>query len=273
MQATNNKDYIHGYSPAEQKRLIAQADILAPSVFPGLRLPDSGRLLELGCGVGAQLKRIAVLKPGLELFGIDLNHGHLLAAGDHLSEEIGEDRVHLLRANAARPPFAAQSFDHIITIWMLEHVPDPGLIIDQTVRLLRPGGTLVCTEVDNRRFGFLPPHPGISDWWDRFNRFQTDFGGKPFVGATLEETAQRLGLEAVEIEDLHILDSREDAQRREILLDYLEDLLLSGSESLMDKGYADQTMLADLKRDFARARDSGADFFYHGTRLIITKPG
>ncbi len=48
-------DYIHGFSEAEQQRLVRQAEVLAPNVFSAFDLSPHAEVLELGCGVGAEL--------------------------------------------------------------------------------------------------------------------------------------------------------------------------------------------------------------------------
>ena len=47
--------YIHGFSSSEQARLIRQATVLEREVFRGLDFSDAVSLLEVGCGVGAEL--------------------------------------------------------------------------------------------------------------------------------------------------------------------------------------------------------------------------
>ena len=62
-----NQDYIHGFSAAEQRHLLEQADILAPKVFAGVDYSGVRNLLEIGCGVGAELKQVARRWPRVRL--------------------------------------------------------------------------------------------------------------------------------------------------------------------------------------------------------------
>ena len=248
--------YIHGFSREEQRRLVAQAQVLAPNVFAGLELGSAGRLLELGCGVGAELKLIAQRWPHLYLVGLDLSRTHLLAAKDPLAREIAAGTAGILRGDALCLPLAAGSFDRVITIWMLEHVGDPAPVMAEALRVLRPDGILFCTEVDNGTFGFEPEQPAIRDWWDRFNRCQILDGGDPFVGRRLEAAARHLGCREIY------------SGRRGELLDYLRQLLLSGREDLVRRGLADDERIARLEAEFARAQqDSGIHFHYSAVRL------
>ena len=50
------KPYIHGFSRDEQFRLVEQARVLAPNVFRDVDFSRAREVLEIGCGVGAQLK-------------------------------------------------------------------------------------------------------------------------------------------------------------------------------------------------------------------------
>ncbi len=264
--------YIHGFSRREQQRLIAQARTLAPSVFRHLQLPDKGRLLEIGCGVGAELKLIAHRWPQLHLTGMDLNPSHLLAARDHLGAEIQQAQVSLVLGDARHFPFAHASFDAIITIWMLEHVADARPILDQALHLLRPGGELICTEVDNAQFGFDPVQPAIAEWWQCFNRYQADMGGNPFIGGVLAQLARAAGAHEVLSETLRIISSRDDPERHDELLTYLRDLLLSGAQRMIRSGYADAALQKRMQQEFAAIEGSDVQFFYHGVRLTVRTP-
>ncbi|MEX0768425.1 MAG: class I SAM-dependent methyltransferase [Microthrixaceae bacterium] len=255
--------YIHGFSNEESQRLWDQASILAPMVFAGLPLPLHGSLLEIGCGVGAELDQIAQRCPELQLTGIDLSWENLDASQSFLSRSAASS-AQVAQATATQLPFADHSFDAAITIWMLEHVPDPVAVLSEAVRVLRPGGVLLCTEVDNATFGFVPELPSIALWWDMFCAQQTAGGGNPFVGRQLKFIAEDIGCEDIITEDLAIASSDMDAGRRIELLNYLEVLLLSGAAALQEAAHA----MEKLRAEFNTARaDPTIGFDYHAVRL------
>jgi SAM-dependent methyltransferase len=43
-------------------------------------------------------------------------------------------------ADGARLPFADATFDNVVCLEVLEHVPDPAIVIAEIARVLRPGG-------------------------------------------------------------------------------------------------------------------------------------
>jgi ubiquinone/menaquinone biosynthesis C-methylase UbiE len=274
--------YIHGFGEEESRRLWEQAEILAPMVFSTLRLPLQGSLLEIGCGVGAQLNQIAQRCPNLQLTGIDLSLANLSAAKKFLSVSAASS-AQLLQANAVALPFPDDSFDTAITIWMLEHVSDPLAVLREAVRVVQPGGNLLCTEVDNATFRFAPELTAIQHWWDLFCTQQSAGGGDPFVGQKLRELAQGLGCEQVSTEELALASSEMGPTRRAELLDYLEELLLSGAAALQkdpqvmaqsDRNLGSlEEVLSGLKEEFAHAKaDPTIGFDYHAVQLTCRTP-
>lgn len=263
-----SRDYIHGYSREEQHRLVEQTAVLAPNLFRGWDLSGCRRLLELGCGVGAELAHIRGLWPGVALTGIDLSAGHLGAAREGLAGRKGCEDIGLVQGDACALPFADGIFDATVTIWMLEHAADPRRVMAEALRVLSPNGRLICTEVDNDTFAFAPEVPAIRAWWQRFNRCQRRAGGDPWIGRRLADLARSLDARDISTETLPIVSSQFEPERRVVLLDYLEDLLLSGAELLLASGEADLRSVEALRTGFDQARaDTGIELRYYAVRL------
>jgi len=56
-------EYVHGYSSREALRLADQADTLTEILHSGTAYPSGSRVLEAGCGVGAQTVALAKNSP------------------------------------------------------------------------------------------------------------------------------------------------------------------------------------------------------------------
>jgi tRNA G46 methylase TrmB len=56
--------YVHGYTPREAQRLLDQAGTLAELFHHDTAYPPGSRVLEAGCGVGAQTVELARRSPG-----------------------------------------------------------------------------------------------------------------------------------------------------------------------------------------------------------------
>lgn len=104
-----------------------------------VRYVPEGRVLDFGCGVGHDLARLA--RAGLTAIGVDLSHVALLRARDRSSA--------LVRGDGARLPFRGGSFDGCRLERVLQHVFDPEAVVDEMLRVVRPGGALAVLEPDH----------------------------------------------------------------------------------------------------------------------------
>lgn len=109
-------------------------------VAPALRRATGGaavRLLDCGCGTGANLEWLHTLGPAT---GIDLTWSGLAFA-----RQRGERRLAQARADAL--PFADATFDLVTSFDMLQCVPEPAepVAFAEMARVLRPGGHAVIT--------------------------------------------------------------------------------------------------------------------------------
>jgi len=267
------QSYIHGYSIAEQHRLIEQAEVLAANIHAGLDLSDSCRLLELGCGAGAELDYLRAHSARIDLTGVDINAGHLAAAAEHLAARDQDRAVTLVQADATALPFANGSFDTVMTVWMLEHARRPAAVLSEALRVLTPDGHLICTEVDNSTLRMEPALPAIRDWLDSFNQLQQETGGDPYIGRRLVDLARTLGTRDIRSENLAILSTLFEPWRRDEIVNYLESLLLSGSEPLLAAGKIRHDQIDALRRNFATLRREPAiEIRYFAVRMSC-RPG
>jgi SAM-dependent methyltransferase len=95
-------------------------------------------VLDAGCGMGRYLRVAAEGKPG-RLVGLDLS-GAVFAARDLTRGLAG---VELVQGDLLRPPFASGGFDHIYSLGVLDHTPDPRAAFLGLAGLLKPGGRIV----------------------------------------------------------------------------------------------------------------------------------
>jgi 2-polyprenyl-6-hydroxyphenyl methylase / 3-demethylubiquinone-9 3-methyltransferase len=91
-------------------------------------------LLDLACGGGLFGPHVA--GKGYRLVGLDLSAMSLREAQRH-----GYDAV--AQTDITRIPLASESVDVVTAGQCLEHVPDPYAVVEESCRVLRPGGTLV----------------------------------------------------------------------------------------------------------------------------------
>lgn len=95
------------------------------------------RVLDAGCGMGRYLRVAA--ERGARAVGLDLSWA-VRAARETTA---GLEGVGLVRGDLLRPPFVPGSFDHIYSLGVLDHTPDPRRAFLALAPLLRPGGRIV----------------------------------------------------------------------------------------------------------------------------------
>jgi 2-polyprenyl-6-hydroxyphenyl methylase / 3-demethylubiquinone-9 3-methyltransferase len=117
------------------------------------RAPLAGRkVLDLGCGGGILSEAMAAL--GAEVTGIDAGEAPLAAARRHLDES--GLRVDYRLATAERfAEGAAERFDVVTCMELLEHVPDPQSVVAACARLVRPGGEVFFATLNRNLKSFL----------------------------------------------------------------------------------------------------------------------
>ncbi len=123
-----------------RKRLQMALDALEARPYP--------RLLEVACGSGLFLPSLRPLCE--ELHALD-RHEHLESVRQGLAR-LGV-AAELRQGDALAMPYAAESFDAVVNVSMLEHLPEPGDAIAEMLRVLKPGGRLVL--------GFPCRNPGM----------------------------------------------------------------------------------------------------------------
>lgn len=256
--------YLHGFSETEQARLRAQAEFAEYTIFQNINFSSAKKVLEVGCGVGAQTEIILRRFPKVHVTGIDLNDKQLESAEKFISGiPSASNRYEFNRMSADNLSFEAQSFDAAYLCWILEHVPNPAQVLSEVRRVLRPGSEIVVTEVMNSSFFLDPYSPNLWKYWMAFNDYQYDHAGDPFIGAKLGNLLTQVGYHQVrtEVKTWHF-DNRQPALRKQAI-HFWTDLLLSAADKLVEEKYVDEEVVIKTKEELGRvANDPNAVFLY-----------
>lgn len=101
----------------------------------------SGQVLDLGCGSGTMLQ---------ELLAVDRTGAKVLTGIDYAESSIARCKRILpqgifLQRDLCHTGLPASSYDLVLSIQTMEHLPRPADAMSEMWRLLRPGGRLVIT--------------------------------------------------------------------------------------------------------------------------------
>jgi SAM-dependent methyltransferase len=177
-------DYVHGYSERERQRLHDQSQTLADLLHHDTIYPAGSRVLEAGCGVGAQTVILARNNPQVHFTSIDASPTSL-AAARALIEREGLGNVTFQEADIFQLPFPPSSFDHVFVCFVLEHLRDPAEALRRLGVLLQPGGSLTVIEGDHGSTLF---HPRSEAAWRTVQCLidvQAAMGGNALIGREL----------------------------------------------------------------------------------------
>jgi ubiquinone/menaquinone biosynthesis C-methylase UbiE len=139
--------YVHGYDERANERLHDQAQTLLELLHADTTYPAGSRVLEAGCGVGAQTVTLGQRSPDARFVSIDVERASVDEAQARV-RAAGLANVELHQADIFALPFRDKTFDLAYSIGVLHHTPDPRQAFAQLPRILRPGGKLSITVYD-----------------------------------------------------------------------------------------------------------------------------
>lgn len=140
-----------------------------------LNIPAGGTALDVGSGPGtvtASLARAAG-PDGLAL-GVDISEAMLARA---VRNEAGP-QVGFIRADAQRLPLRDDTVDAIVSIAVLQLIPDPAAALAEMARVLRPGGRLAV---------MVPTAGRAARLWQMFPNIGAHAFGDDEIGDILED--------------------------------------------------------------------------------------
>jgi len=190
--------YVHGYSAQEAERLADQARTLTGLLHHDTCYTSGSRVLEPGCGTGAQTVILARNSPGAAITSVDISPESVRRAGERVRRE-GITNVTFRTGDLFRLPFGDQSFDHIFLCFVLEHLADPVLALQRLMPLLRVGGTITVIEGDHGSAFFYPDSTEARDAIACLVQLQREMGGNALIGRELYPLVTRAGYSDVRV--------------------------------------------------------------------------
>lgn len=131
------------YDAVKQYDLSEEQLLVVRPVVEAIGTRRQPQLLDVATGTGRVPLAIASALDEGTIVGLDDSARMLAIAAEKLAER--RHRVTFVRHPAAPLPFAADSFDVVTCLEALEFFPSDEEALEEMVRVLRPGGTLLAT--------------------------------------------------------------------------------------------------------------------------------
>jgi SAM-dependent methyltransferase len=126
------------------------------------RIPDAGRILDVGCGTGVPVAR-SLTAAGHRVTGVDISEVQIRRAQELVPQ------AEFIRADATALAFEPQTFDAVVSLYALIHIPirEQRMLLERIAVWLRPGGWFLGTTGHGAWTGMDPNWLGgaTAMWW------------------------------------------------------------------------------------------------------------
>jgi len=192
------KAYVHGYDHRENIRLQDQASSLVELLHSDTKYPAGSRVLEAGCGVGAQTITLAKNSPGALITSIDISETSL-AEARRKAKAAGLTNIQFEQADIFNLSYASESFDHIFICFVLEHLPQPVEALNMLKKYLKKNGTITAIEGDHGSAYFYPDSEAAHKAIQCQVELQRRAGGNAMIGRELYPLLNQAGFKSVRV--------------------------------------------------------------------------
>ncbi len=177
-------EYVHGYTGRETRRLSDQANVLDDLLHADTHYEADARVLEVGCGVGAQTRILAKRSPRAHFTSVDASAASLEVARREIGAA-GIDNVGFEQRDLYELPYPDATFDHVFVCFVLEHLSEPVRALECLRRVLKPAGTITVIEGDHGSALYHPPSELAQHTIDCLVEAQRRAGGDALIGRRL----------------------------------------------------------------------------------------
>ena len=259
--ATDQPEYILGTSDEEIQRLEFQHQVWIDSVLP--LWEDAGfgvgqDILDLGCGPGfASLDLAQLVGPEGNILAVDVS-GKYISFLNQRIKDTGIKNIHTEVSDVHALDLPDNSVDSVFARWVLCFVKNPGEVISEAARVLRPGGALVVMDYFNyKAVNIFPNRESFSQLFNAYYLSLLDHGGTYDIGQLLPQIISDNDLEIVSLQPINRI-AQPGSDIWKWLLLFTESYL----PKLIEGGYLNLSDQKTLMKDFEAAEKDPGAFFY-----------
>ncbi|MEW6386585.1 MAG: methyltransferase domain-containing protein [Thermodesulfobacteriota bacterium] len=266
-----HKTYVHGYGAKEQIRLQDQASTLVELLHADTAYPGGSRVLEAGCGVGAQTITLARNSPEALIVAVDIAAASVAEARNKVAGA-GLTNVRFWRADIFHLPFQKEAFDHVFVCFVLEHLTRPVAALKALKDLLKKGGTITVIEGDHGSAYFYPDSAAAHQAIQCQVELQRRAGGDANIGRALYPLLQEAGFTSIRVSPRMVYV---DASRPKLVDGFTKKTFTAMIEGVrqaaLDAGLIDRPTFDQGIRDLYRTTAPDGVFCYTFFKALAEK--
>lgn len=190
--------YVHGYSDKETIRLTDQANTLKELLHGDTHYLPGSKVLEAGCGTGAQTVILSLGSPEAEITAMDISSESLEKA-KNLVSNAGIGNVEFKKADIFDLPFEENVFDHVFVCFVLEHLNNPMEALKHLRGVLKPEGTITVIEGDHGSYYSYPQTKEATHAVQCLIDIQERLGGNSLIGRQVFPLLKQAGFQHIQV--------------------------------------------------------------------------
>jgi ubiquinone/menaquinone biosynthesis C-methylase UbiE len=179
-------------------------------------------ILDLGTGSGYLAFPLAETRPGCRVTGIDITP-ETIARNSKSAKDQNLDNLRFVTYDGLALPFDDDSFDIVVTRYVLHHFPDISFSFTELSRIIRPDGQLFISDP-------TPDPSDIERFVDKYMQMRDDGHVKFYSEADFRNLGEETGFRLERNSPTAIRFPRKNAERYKALLDSTSNTLLDTYE-------------------------------------------
>jgi ubiquinone/menaquinone biosynthesis C-methylase UbiE/acyl carrier protein len=189
---------------AEMKRLDSQIDLFWQKeriFYDKFNMGNNLHIIDLGCGTGYLIHKLSQEYPLSVFTGVEQDPLLVQAATSRLQNNSSVVQI----INSPIEQFDPQSerFDIAILRLVLEHVPDPLLVLNKIVSILKPEGRIIVIDNDfEYHLSTFPQIEELKELYKAYRESRMNDGGDPCIGRRLPDLLKQAGFSQIDLDIL-----------------------------------------------------------------------
>lgn len=265
--------YVHGYTTRETQRLLEQSLILEDLLHTGTSFHPGDRVLEAGCGVGAQTRILARRNPEALFTCIDVS-AESVAQAREVARQEDIKNVIFDQSDLYSLGFEPVSFDHVFVCFVLEHLPDPEAALLILKQLLKPGGSITLIEGDHGSGFWTPETIASRRAWQGLIDSQITLGHDPNIGRRVFPLLKNAGFEIRDVSPRWVYADQSSAELLDgVINQIIAPMVYSAEKQVLGSDYMGKDEWDRGLHDIREvARHPEGTFFYTWFKGVGHKP-